>query len=175
MDRPLVWERVDSRRVPGSRASLPRSTADPADRLPPHKPARAGPTTSQLRAVSRRRGGHRGIGSVHPRGHQSTTDEWENMRSKKQKSAVEKSSAKQKELEKSISVLRGQLSRTEKALTKAKNQADRWRKEAKAQKSSASRARARVEKLRQKLDGASAAPNRCRRLRRRKRRLRIDQ
>ena len=80
------------------------------------------------------------------------------MRSKKQKSAVEKSSATQKDLEKSLSVLRGQLTRTEKALTKAKNRADRWRKEAKAQKRSASRARARVEKLRQKLDGASAAP-----------------
>ena len=79
------------------------------------------------------------------------------MRSKKQKSAVEKSSAKQKDLQKSISVLRGQLTRTEKALTKAKNRADRWRKEAEAQKMSASRARARVEKLRQKLDGASAA------------------
>jgi peptidoglycan hydrolase CwlO-like protein len=81
------------------------------------------------------------------------------MRSKKQKSAVEKSSAKQKDLEKSISVLRGQLTKTEKALAKAKNRADRWRKEAKAQKISASRARARarVEKLRQKLDGASAA------------------
>jgi hypothetical protein len=79
------------------------------------------------------------------------------MRSKKRKSGVEKSSSKQKDLEKSLSVLRGQLSRTEKALTKAKNRADRWRKEAKAQKRSASRARARVEKLRQKLDGASAA------------------
>ena len=83
------------------------------------------------------------------------------MRSKKQKSAVEKSSAKQKELQKSISVLRGQLTKTEKALAKAKNRADRWRKEAKAQKISASRARARVEKLRQKLDGASRQPNRC--------------
>ena len=84
------------------------------------------------------------------------------MRSKKQKSAVEKSSAKQKDLEKSISSLRGQLTKTEKALTKAKNRADRWRKEAKAQKRSASRARARVEKLRQKLDAASAG-NRNRR------------
>ena len=80
------------------------------------------------------------------------------MRSKKQKSAIEKSRAKQKDLEKSLSVLRGQLSRTEKALTKAKNRADRWQKEAKAQKKSASRARARVEKLRQKLDRAPAAP-----------------
>jgi peptidoglycan hydrolase CwlO-like protein len=79
------------------------------------------------------------------------------MRSKKQKRAVEKSSSKQKELEKAVSSLRGQLTKTEKALTKAKNRADRWRKEAKAQKRSASRARAQVEKLNQKLDAASAA------------------
>ena len=79
------------------------------------------------------------------------------MRSKKQKRAGEKASSKQ-ELEKTLSILRGQLTRTEKALTKAKNRADRWRKEAKAQKRSASRARARVEKLHRKLDGVSAAP-----------------
>ncbi len=78
------------------------------------------------------------------------------MPSKKQTRAVEKSSPKQKDLQKSLSNLRGQLSRTEKALTKAKNRAERWRQEAEAQKSSALRARARVEKLRQKLDGASA-------------------
>jgi peptidoglycan hydrolase CwlO-like protein len=80
------------------------------------------------------------------------------MRSKKQKRAAGKSSAKQKDLEKSVSTLRGQLARTEKALTKARNRADRWRKEAKAEKGSASRARARVEKLQQKLDRATAAP-----------------
>jgi lysophospholipase len=79
------------------------------------------------------------------------------MRSKKQKRSVEKTSPKQKELEKSVSLLRVELTRTEKALTKAKNRADRWQNEAKAQKKSASRARARVEKLRQKLDDASAA------------------
>jgi len=78
------------------------------------------------------------------------------MPSKKQTRAVEKSSPKQKDLEKSLSNLRGQLRKTEKALTKAKNQAERWRQEAKAQKSSASRALARVEKLHQKLDRASA-------------------
>lgn len=78
------------------------------------------------------------------------------MPSKKQTRAVEKSSPKQKDLEKSLSNLRGQLSKTEKALTKAKNRAERWRQEAKAQKSSASRARARVEKLHQKLDEPSA-------------------
>ena len=80
------------------------------------------------------------------------------MRSKKQKRTVEKSSSKQKDLEKSLSKLRRQLAGTEKALTKAKNRADRWRKEAKAQKRSTLRARARAEKLRQKLDGASATP-----------------
>jgi len=78
------------------------------------------------------------------------------MRRKKQKRVVAKSSSKQ-ELEQSVATLRRQLTKTEKALTKAKNRADRWRKEAEAQKISASRARARVEKLRQKLDGASAA------------------
>ena len=82
------------------------------------------------------------------------------MRSKKQKRASEKATPKQRELEKSLSTLRGQLTSTEKALTKAKNRADRWRKEAKAQKRSASRAKARVEKLNQKLDAASAATER---------------
>ncbi len=79
------------------------------------------------------------------------------MPSKKQKVAIKRSGSKQKELEKGLSSLRGQLTGTEKALTKAKNRADRWRQEAKVQRRSASRAGARVEKLRQKLDGASAA------------------
>ncbi len=104
-----------------------------------------------------RQAGHHGIGSGSTLvGHQSVIDEWGPMRSKKQTRAVEKSSPKQKDLEKSLSNLRGQLSRTEKALTKAKARAERWRQEAKAQKRSASRARARVEKLHHKLDGASA-------------------
>ena len=79
------------------------------------------------------------------------------MSSKKQKRAIEKSSAKQKELEKSLSTLRGQLTKTEKKLTKATDRAERWKTEAKAQRRSASRAGARVEKLHQKLDRASAA------------------
>ena len=79
------------------------------------------------------------------------------MRTKKQKRGVEKSSSKQKDLEKSLSSLRGELTKTEKALAKARNRAERWRKEAKVQKRSASRARARVERLHRKLDGASAA------------------
>lgn len=52
---------------------------------------------------------------------------------------------------------RTKLTRTEKALAKAKNRAERWREEAKALRRAASRARARVERLRQKLDGSSAA------------------
>ena len=66
------------------------------------------------------------------------------MRSKKQKRAVEKASSKQKEPAKTVTSMRGQLTKTDKALTKAKNWADRRRKEAKAQKRSASRARTRT-------------------------------
>ena len=78
------------------------------------------------------------------------------MRRKKQKRAVEKASLKVKELERDVTSLRGQLTKTEKALTKAKNRADRWRKEAKGQKRSASQANARVANLKQRLDAASA-------------------
>ena len=86
------------------------------------------------------------------------------MRNKKQKRVVEKRNPKQKELDKSLSALRGELATTKKALEKAKNRADRWRKQAKDQKRAAQRARARVEKLRRKLAGASAAARkRCRR------------
>lgn len=79
------------------------------------------------------------------------------MRSKKQKLAIEKASAQHKELEKRLSTLRGQLTKTEKKLTKASDRAERWKTEAEAQRRSASRAGARVEKLHQKLDRASAA------------------
>ena len=79
------------------------------------------------------------------------------MSSKKQKRAIERSSAKQKQLEKSLSTLRGQLTRTEKKLTKANDRAERWKKEAKAQSRAASRAGTRVDKLQLKLDRASAA------------------
>ena len=81
------------------------------------------------------------------------TDEREEMRSKKQKRAAEKSRSRH-ELEKRESILRGQLTKTEKALKKAKNRADRWRKEAQSQKRSALRARARLEKLKQKRHAA---------------------
>ena len=79
------------------------------------------------------------------------------MRNKKQKRVVEKRNPKQKEPDKSLSALRGELATTKKALKKAKNRADRWRKQAKDQKRAAQRARARVEKLQRKLAGASAS------------------
>ena len=79
------------------------------------------------------------------------------MISKKHKRAIEESLAKQKELKKVVSTLRGQLTVTEKKLTKATDRAERWKTEAKAQRKSASRAGARAEKLQQKLDRASTA------------------
>ena len=79
------------------------------------------------------------------------------MRNKKQKRVVEKRNPKQKEPDKTISALRGELATTKKALKKAKNRADRWRKEAKDQKRAAQRARARVERLQRKLAGESAS------------------
>lgn len=90
-------------------------------------------------------------------GTQSTTDERPHMKTKKQKRAIEQSSAKQKELEKRLSTLRGQLTKTEKKLTKATERAERWKTEAQAQKKSAARAGTRAEKLHHKLDRASAA------------------
>ena len=79
------------------------------------------------------------------------------MISKKQKRAIEESIAKQKELKKSVSTLRGQLTVTEKKLSKTRDQVERWKTEAKAQRKSAARAGARAEKLQRKLDRASAA------------------
>lgn len=77
--------------------------------------------------------------------------------SKKQKRAIEKSSAKQKELKKSLSTVRGQLTTSEEKLRRAKDRAQRWKTEAKAQRRSASRAGALADKLQQKLERATAA------------------
>ena len=77
------------------------------------------------------------------------------MRNKKQKRVVEKPYPKQKEPDKTISALRGELATTKKALEKSKARADRWRQRAKDQKRAAQRARARIEKLQRKLAGAS--------------------
>ncbi len=77
--------------------------------------------------------------------------------SSKKKQGNGKSSAKRKELEKNLSTLRGQLTRTKNKLTKERDRSDRWKDEAKAQRLSASRAGARAEKLQQKLDRATKA------------------
>ncbi len=79
------------------------------------------------------------------------------IRSKKQMRALEKSGAKQNELKKSLSTVRGQLTKSEKKLTKATDRAERWKAEAKAQRRSASLAASRAEQLQQTLDRASAA------------------
>ncbi len=141
--------------APGTRAMLLAAPlrSGPGGRVLPRVPMSHGPTASVLSSEA----------GTSPWGrfgfhfeHQPTLDEWGHMGSKKQKRAIEKSSSKQQEKEKSLSALRRQLAGTEKVLAKAKNRADRWRKEAKAQKRSASRALARAEKLHHKLDGASA-------------------
>jgi hypothetical protein len=84
------------------------------------------------------------------------TDERDLMGSKKKADTHKKSSAGKKELKKTQTVLRGQLTKTETKLEKAKAKAERWRKEAAAQRNSAARSGARAEKLQKKLDRASA-------------------
>ncbi len=79
------------------------------------------------------------------------------MSSKKQKRVVDKPTPKQKERDKSLAALRAELATTKKALKKAKDRRDRWRRPAEEQKRATKLARARVEKLRQKLAGASTA------------------
>ena len=79
------------------------------------------------------------------------------MSSKQLKRAFERSSAKQKELEKSLSTLRDRPAKTQKRLMKATDRAERWKAEAKAQTKSAARAGARAEKLQRKLDRAAVA------------------
>ena len=71
-------------------------------------------------------------------------------KAKKLKSANE-------DLTKTLSVVRGQLTKTETKLGKANEKAERWKREAAAARTAASRSDARVEKLQKKLDRASAA------------------
>ncbi len=72
------------------------------------------------------------------------------------KKKVEKLTATNEELEKSLSVLRGQLTRTENKLSKTEEKVKRWKEEATAARTAAARSDARVEKLQRKLDRASA-------------------
>jgi chromosome segregation ATPase len=78
------------------------------------------------------------------------------MNSKK-KTRIKELTATNRELKKTLSGVRGQLTKTETKLTKANQKADRWKKETAAQRTAASRSDARVEKLQKKLDRAAAA------------------
>ena len=76
--------------------------------------------------------------------------------SKKSK-AIEKVTTANLELKKTLAVVRGKLTKTQTKLTKATESADRWKKEAAAHRTAAARSDARAEKLRHKLDRATAA------------------
>ena len=76
--------------------------------------------------------------------------------SKKSKT-IEKITATNLELKKTLAVVRGKLTKTQTKLTKATESAERWKKEAAAHRTAAARSDARAEKLRHKLDRATAA------------------
>jgi len=76
--------------------------------------------------------------------------------SKKSKT-IEKITTDNLELKKTLAVVRGKLTKTQAKLTKATESADRWKKEAAAHRAAAARSDARAEKLRHKLDRATAA------------------
>ena len=73
------------------------------------------------------------------------------------KKKAKKLTAANEELTKTLSAVRGQLTKTETKLGKANEKAERWKREAAAARTAASRSDARVEKLRRKLDRASPA------------------
>ena len=86
-----------------------------------------------------------------------TTDERDLMNSKKKARTIKELTATNRELKKTLSGVRGQLTKTETKLAKANEKAERWKKETAAQRTAASRSDARVEKLQKKLDRAAAA------------------
>jgi len=73
------------------------------------------------------------------------------------KKKAKKLTAANEELTKTLSAVRGQLTKTETKLGKANEKAERWKREAAAARTAATRSDARVEKLQKKLDRASAA------------------
>ena len=73
------------------------------------------------------------------------------------KKKAKKLNAANEELTKKLSVARAQLTKTETKLVRANDKAKRWQREAAAARTAASRSGARVEKLQQKLNRASAA------------------
>ncbi len=79
------------------------------------------------------------------------------MNSKKKAQTIKELTATNKALKKTLSGVRGQLTKTETKLTKANQKAERWTKETAAQRTAASRSDARAEKLQKKLDRGAAA------------------
>src|SRR5690242_21506002 len=80
------------------------------------------------------------------------------MGSKKKKTRmIEKLTATNRDLKRTLSSVRGQLTKTETRLAKANETAERWKKEAGAHRAAASRFGTQVEKLQKKLDRATAA------------------
>ena len=72
------------------------------------------------------------------------------------KKKAKKLTAANEELTKTLTGVRAQLTKTETKLGKANEKAKRWQREAAAARTAASRSDARVEKLRRRLDRASA-------------------
>ena len=79
------------------------------------------------------------------------------MGGKKKARAIEKLTAANRDLKRTLSGLRGQLTKSETKLAKANEKVARWKKEAAALRTAASRSDARVERLQKKLDRATAA------------------
>ncbi len=79
------------------------------------------------------------------------------LMNKKKARTIKELTATNKALKKTLSGVRGQLTKTETKLTKANQKAERWKKETAAQRTAASRSDARAEKLQKKLDRAAAA------------------
>ena len=76
---------------------------------------------------------------------------------KKKARTTKQLTATNEELKKTLSVVRGRLTKSETKLTKATGKAERWKKEAAAQRRAGSRSGARAEQLQKKLDRAAAA------------------
>ena len=67
-----------------------------------------------------------------------TTDERDPMNSKNKTRTIKELTAANRELKKTLSGVRGQLTKTETKLTKANQKVDRWKKETAAQRTAAS-------------------------------------
>ena len=79
------------------------------------------------------------------------------MGGKKKARSIEELTAANRDLKKTLTSVRGQLTKTETKLAKANERAERWKKQAAAHRTAASRADARVDRLQKKLDRATTA------------------